>query len=109
MSCLQFIQRSQGRDESDWTATGRPEFVEHLAQSIRFISGSPCGAARITGWAQVSYRYGSSDDDKQIRVGYDLYYVNHMSPLLDIRMACYRPSRSCLHSRGSNLHETLIS
>jgi len=64
----------------------RPEFVEHLAQSIPFYRARHAVRPGITGWAQVSYRYGSSDDDARIKLEYDLYYVNHMSPLLDIRI-----------------------
>lgn len=64
----------------------RPEFVEHLAETIPFYRARHAVRPGITGWAQVSYRYGSSEDDARIKLEYDLYYVNHMSPLLDIRI-----------------------
>jgi len=38
----------------------------------------------ITGWAQVRYRYGSTIEDSEEKLQYDLYYVKNMSSLLDI-------------------------
>jgi lipopolysaccharide/colanic/teichoic acid biosynthesis glycosyltransferase len=38
----------------------------------------------ITGWAQVSFRYGASLDDTRRKLSYDLYYVRNRSLLLDI-------------------------
>ena len=38
----------------------------------------------ITGWAQVKYRYGSSIEDSQTKLEYDLYYIKNYSVLLDI-------------------------
>ena len=64
----------------------RPEFVEQLADEIPFYRARHAVRPGITGWAQVSYRYGSSADDARIKLEYDLYYVNHMSPLLDFRI-----------------------
>lgn len=37
----------------------------------------------ITGWAQVNYPYGESDEDAVQKLKYDLYYIRHYSPLLD--------------------------
>jgi exopolysaccharide biosynthesis polyprenyl glycosylphosphotransferase len=37
----------------------------------------------ITGWAQVLYPYGSSIDDAQKKLQYDLYYIKRYSILLD--------------------------
>ena len=37
----------------------------------------------ITGWAQVNYKYGASDDDAVIKLKYDLYYIRHYSMALD--------------------------
>lgn len=64
----------------------RPEFVEQLADAIPFYRARHAVRPGITGWAQVCYRYGSSSDDARIKLEYDLYYVNRMSPLLDLRI-----------------------
>jgi lipopolysaccharide/colanic/teichoic acid biosynthesis glycosyltransferase len=38
----------------------------------------------LTGWAQVSYGYGSGIDGTRVKLGYDLYYVKHQSVSLDL-------------------------
>ena len=37
----------------------------------------------ITGWAQVNYPYGESDEDAIQKLQYDLYYIRHYSLRLD--------------------------
>jgi lipopolysaccharide/colanic/teichoic acid biosynthesis glycosyltransferase len=37
----------------------------------------------ITGWAQVNYPYGESDEDTGEKLQYDLYYIRHYSLKLD--------------------------
>jgi exopolysaccharide biosynthesis polyprenyl glycosylphosphotransferase len=64
----------------------RPYFVDHLAAKIpRFVErhAVPPG---ITGWAQINYPYGASIEDAQHKLGYDLYYVQHQSLGLDLRI-----------------------
>ena len=38
----------------------------------------------MTGWAQVRHRYGSSIDDAQEKLQYDLFYIKHLSVPFDI-------------------------
>ena len=38
----------------------------------------------ITGWAQVSYRYGASREDAKKKLCYDLYYVKNNDTILDL-------------------------
>jgi len=38
----------------------------------------------VTGWAQVSYHYGSSVDDSIQKLQYDLFYVKNHSLFLDV-------------------------
>lgn len=40
----------------------------------------------ITGWAQVLYKYANGLDEEMEKLRYDLYYIKHCSPLLDIRI-----------------------
>jgi lipopolysaccharide/colanic/teichoic acid biosynthesis glycosyltransferase len=37
----------------------------------------------ITGWAQVNYPYGESEEDAMQKLTYDLYYIRHYSLKLD--------------------------
>jgi len=40
----------------------------------------------VTGWAQVNYRYGYSEEDAMEKLKYDLYYIKNSSLLLDIKI-----------------------
>jgi len=62
----------------------RPEFVDNLEQEIRFYGQRHLVKPGLTGWAQISYRYGSSVDDARRKLQYDLYYLKHMSIAMDI-------------------------
>jgi exopolysaccharide biosynthesis polyprenyl glycosylphosphotransferase len=62
----------------------RPEFVTKLARKIPFYRVRHAVKPGITGWAQVKYRYGSSVDDSLVKLQYDLYYIRHEGPYLDL-------------------------
>lgn len=64
----------------------RPEFVEQLAGEIPFYRARHSVRPGLTGWAQVQYVYGRSMDDARIKLEYDLYYVRHAAPLLDLQI-----------------------
>jgi lipopolysaccharide/colanic/teichoic acid biosynthesis glycosyltransferase len=40
----------------------------------------------LTGWAQVHYRYANNLEEEIEKLRFDLYYVKHASPLLDLRI-----------------------
>jgi lipopolysaccharide/colanic/teichoic acid biosynthesis glycosyltransferase len=65
----------------------RPEFVTDLSRAIPFYRARHAIKPGLTGWAQVMYRYGSSEEDTLVKLQYDLYYIKHRSPELDIRIA----------------------
>jgi exopolysaccharide biosynthesis polyprenyl glycosylphosphotransferase len=62
----------------------RPEFVARLAQIIPHYNARAAIRPGITGWAQVSYPYGASDEDSWQKLTYDLYYVRRRSLFLDL-------------------------
>jgi len=62
----------------------RPEFVSQLAEEIPYYSERHTVSPGITGWAQVSYRYGASIEDALEKLKYDLFYVKNMSLALDL-------------------------
>ena len=62
----------------------RPEFVSRLAGQIPFYRARHAVKPGITGWAQVKYRYGASDEDALIKLQYDLYYIKRQSLFLDL-------------------------
>ena len=62
----------------------RPYFVEKLTQEIPFYAVRHSVKPGVTGWAQVSYQYGSSQEDTINKLQYDLYYVKNHSLFLDL-------------------------
>jgi lipopolysaccharide/colanic/teichoic acid biosynthesis glycosyltransferase len=62
----------------------RPYFVDQLADAIPHYTSRHNVKPGITGWAQVSFRYGASFEDACEKTAYDLYYVKHQSTLLDL-------------------------
>jgi exopolysaccharide biosynthesis polyprenyl glycosylphosphotransferase len=57
--------------------------AERYEQTIPFYHFRHLVKPGITGWAQVNYRYGESDDDAVEKLKYDLYYIRHYSLKLD--------------------------
>ena len=62
----------------------RPHFVQKLRQVIPYYDERHSVRPGITGWAQVKFPYGSTIEDAEEKFEFDLYYVKHMSLLLDI-------------------------
>jgi len=62
----------------------RPMFVEKLSAQIPFYSERHRVKPGITGWAQISYAYGASEEDAVQKLQYDLYYVKNYSLFLDL-------------------------
>jgi len=67
----------------------RPErayFVKRLKEIIPYYDLRHSVKPGITGWAQISYRYGDSEQDAVEKLQYDLYYIKHMSPVFDLQI-----------------------
>jgi sugar transferase (PEP-CTERM system associated) len=62
----------------------RPEFVADLAERIPYYGQRHCVKPGITGWAQLCYRYGSSEQDALEKLQYDLYYIKNNTLLFDL-------------------------
>lgn len=62
----------------------RPEFVAELAQRVPYYVQRHCVKPGITGWAQLCYPYGSSEQDALEKLQYDLYYIKNNSLLFDL-------------------------
>lgn len=62
----------------------RPQFVKELEQSIPYYAERHAVKPGITGWAQVSYPYGSSLEDSIQKQEFDLYYIKNHTIFLDI-------------------------
>jgi sugar transferase (PEP-CTERM system associated) len=62
----------------------RPQFVAELAQKIPYYVQRHCVKPGITGWAQLCYPYGSSEEDALEKLQYDLYYIKNNTLLFDL-------------------------
>ncbi len=63
---------------AEWT-----KCAERYEQIIPFYHFRHLVKPGITGWAQVNYPYGESDEDTVEKLQYDLYYIRHYSLKLD--------------------------
>lgn len=59
----------------------RPEFVSQLNERIPYYRERHSIKPGITGWAQLCYPYGSSEQDAAEKLQYDLFYVKNHSLL----------------------------
>ena len=62
----------------------RPQFVKQLAEKIPYYVERHSVKPGITGWAQLCYPYGSSEQDALEKLQYDLYYIKNSNLLFDI-------------------------
>lgn len=62
----------------------RPQFVQQLAEKIPYYLERLSVKPGITGWAQLCYPYGASEQDALEKLQYDLYYVKNGNLLFDI-------------------------
>jgi exopolysaccharide biosynthesis polyprenyl glycosylphosphotransferase len=62
----------------------RPEFIAQLKREMPYYELRHLVNPGITGWAQLNYRYGRSVHDACEKLSYDLFYIKHRSPLLDL-------------------------
>jgi sugar transferase (PEP-CTERM system associated) len=61
----------------------RPEFVEELSKKIPYYDERHRVKPGLTGWAQIRYPYGATEEDGRQKLQYDLYYVKNYSIFLD--------------------------
>jgi exopolysaccharide biosynthesis polyprenyl glycosylphosphotransferase len=62
----------------------RPEFIAKLEKTIPHYNLRHLTRPGLTGWAQVSFRYGRSEADSFEKLQYDLYYLKNRTFLLDL-------------------------
>jgi exopolysaccharide biosynthesis polyprenyl glycosylphosphotransferase len=57
-------------------------FMEHIPYYALRTVARP----GVTGWAQVRYGYANNLEEEIEKMRYDLYYIKHLSPALDLRI-----------------------
>lgn len=62
----------------------RPDIVRELCDKVPYYAERHLIKPGITGWAQISYRYGASVEDAKRKLQFDLYYLKRMCFELDM-------------------------
>lgn len=78
----------------------RPQFVKELTHAIPFYSIRHRVNPGITGWAQICYPYGASEEDACEKLQYDLYYIKNYSLFLDF-MVLLQTAHVILWGKGA--------
>jgi sugar transferase (PEP-CTERM system associated) len=78
----------------------RPEFVDELVNEIPFYDLRHRVNPGITGWAQICYPYGASQEDAKDKLEYDLYYIKNYSLFLDL-MILIQTAQVILWGKGA--------
>ena len=78
----------------------RPQFVERLSKEIPYYHERHVVKPGITGWAQLSYPYGASDQDAVEKLQYDLYYIKNKSLIFDL-MVLLQTAEVVLWGKGA--------
>jgi lipopolysaccharide/colanic/teichoic acid biosynthesis glycosyltransferase len=65
----------------------RPELVDRIERVLPHYSQRMLVRPGLTGFAQIQHTADLSLDHVRRKLNYDLYYIEHMSPLLDLRIA----------------------
>lgn len=77
----------------------RPEFVEQLSEKIPYYAKRHYIKPGVTGWAQICYPYGASEEDALEKLRYDLYYIKNYSLLLDL-LIVVETIKTVIYGRG---------
>jgi sugar transferase (PEP-CTERM system associated) len=78
----------------------RPEFVATLRRQIPYYDLRTLVPPGITGWAQIRYPYAASLEEAREKLHYDLWYVKHLSVLLDLSIL-FHTAKVVLFGRGA--------
>jgi sugar transferase (PEP-CTERM system associated) len=78
----------------------RKHFVNELEGIIPFYRERFTVKPGITGWAQVSYRYGASVKDATEKLNYDLFYIKNLSIWMDL-MVIFKTVKIVLFGSGA--------
>lgn len=62
----------------------RPEFVSSFNERLPYYRERHSVPPGLTGWAQLRYAYGASEQDAIEKLKYDLYYVKNHSLIFDL-------------------------
>jgi Undecaprenyl-phosphate glucose phosphotransferase len=76
----------------------RPVFIQRFSKTIPNYMARHCVKAGITGWAQVHGWRGNTSLRKRLQ--YDLYYITHWTPWLDLRILWMTVFHGLIHKNA---------
>jgi sugar transferase (PEP-CTERM system associated) len=91
----QFINILRGEMSFVGPRPERPFFVDRLRQKISYYDERHSVRPGLTGWAQVQYPYGASEEDAAHKLEYDLFYLKNMSIFFDCAIILQTIRRVC--------------
>jgi sugar transferase (PEP-CTERM system associated) len=77
----------------------QPYFCTRLEEKIPYFSYRHSVRPGITGWAQIKYGYGATTEDAIRKLELDLFYIKHLSLLLDVAVI-FETVKVVLFGRG---------
>lgn len=77
----------------------QPQYVAELSEKLPYYHLRHAVRPGITGWAQVKYPYGSSEQDALEKLQFEFYYLRHQSLGLDTRILV-RTLRASVSGQG---------
>jgi len=88
----QFINVLRGEMSLVGPRAERPELVRWFEKHVPFYRARLLVKPGITGWAQVNYGYASTIDETMVKLEYDLYYIIHRNPFIDLLILLRTPA-----------------
>jgi len=82
----------------------RPEIEQKLERVIPYYRLRHLMRPGLSGWAQVNYPYGASEDDSEKKLSYDLYYLRNFTFWLDL-LIFIKTIRLVFNMRGAMAQE----
>ena len=74
--------------------------MNHLSDVIPYYNVRHATLPGITGWAQVSYKYGNTLEDAKEKLRFDLYYIKNWTPAFDFWIM-FKTIRTVLFGQGA--------
>lgn len=78
----------------------RPYFCEMLERATPYYALRQSVRPGVTGWAQIKYQYGGSIEEAKTKLEYDLFYIKHMSAVLDLAIL-FETAKVMLYGHGA--------
>lgn len=95
----QFINVLRGEMSLIGPRPEQPYFCSVLEEKIPYFSYRHSVRPGITGWAQIKYGYGATTEDAWRKVELDLFYIKHLSLVLDLAIL-FETAKVVLFGRG---------